>query len=376
MLITALAFGWQALTVRYNYNNNWTALFGAGALFAAPPDALASENIYRFPNSRGYDGQIFHIMAHDPFMLRGFWKTLDSPRYRYRRFLIPTLVWTLALGQDRFVDAAYISVIQIFLFLSAYWLAALAQLLGRSAAWAVGLFAVPAVTVSLDRMTVDGCLIALIAGLAYYLQKKNWMLVFLFCVLCGLTRETGLLVPLGVIAWLLFQRNFRRAIAMAFSLLPTLLWFLYVSSRVPGKVGNRLSMIPFAGIVRRLLSPYPYHFGAAVNLIATVFDYLALAGLLLGILYSLWNMRRLRSRADGWIALGFAVLVIMIASPDVWRDAFSFARVFSPLLFLTALDCLFAESLTGAVPLLLTAPRIWLQFGFQVLGIVRGVLES
>ncbi|HLK19684.1 MAG TPA: hypothetical protein VKT81_12040, partial [Bryobacteraceae bacterium] len=372
----ALAFAWQALTVRYNYNGNWTALFGAGALFTAPPEPLASEHIYQFPNSRGYDGQIFHIMAHDPFMLRGFWKTLDSPRYRYRRFLIPTLAWTLALGQDRFVDGAYISVILVFLFLGAYWLAALAQLRGRSALWALGLFAVPAVTVSLDRMTVDGCLIALIAGFVYYVQKQNWVLVFLMCALCGLTRETGLLIPLGVTAWLLFERNLRRAIVMALSVMPTLLWFLYVSSRAPGKVGNRVSLIPFKGVVMRMLSEHPYQFNAAINMAAMALDYLALAGIIVGVLYCQWSVRRLGSRADGWVALFFAALVMLIASPDVWRDAFSFARVFSPLLFLTALDGLFTESLPGAVPILLTAPRIWLQFGFQVLGILRGVFGS
>ena len=67
---------------------------------------------------------------------------------------------------------------------------------------------------------------------------------------------------------------------------------------------------------------------------------------MLSFLYCVWNARRLIKHPDGWIALGFAVLVIVISSQDVWRDAFSFARVFSPLLFLTALDCS-AHSLLG-----------------------------
>src|SRR5450631_297545 len=76
ILAATVAFAWQALTVHYNYSGNWTALFGGGTLFAAPPDALNSEHIYRFPNSRGYDGQIYHIMAHDPFMVRAFLRAI------------------------------------------------------------------------------------------------------------------------------------------------------------------------------------------------------------------------------------------------------------------------------------------------------------
>jgi hypothetical protein len=324
VLAATLAFAWQALTVHYNYSGNWTALFGSGTLFAAPPDALSSEHIYRFPNSRGYDGQIYHVMAHDPFMLHAFLPAIDSPRYRYRRILVPALAWAAALGQDRFVDPAYVAVILLCIFLGTLWVAALARLRGRSAAWALGLFAVPAVAVSLDRMTVDVALIALIVGVSYYARKKSWVVVFFLCMFAGLVRETGLLVPIGVVAWSLFQRSFQRASWMALSVSPTLLWYLYVNMRAPAGIENRWSLVPFGGLITRLASPYPYHFGLGINFIVASLDYLGLIGIMLSFLYCVWNARRLIQRPDGWIALGFAVLVIVVSSPDVWRDAFSF----------------------------------------------------
>ena len=188
----------------------------------------------------------------------------------------------------------------------------------------------------------------------------------------GLVRETGLLVPMGVVAWSLFQRSFRRASWMAFSVSPTLLWYRYVNLRAPADV-HHLSVVPFRGLITRLASPYPYQFGVGINFIATSLDYLALIGIMLSFLYCVWNARRLIKHPDGCIALGFAVLVILVSSQDVWRDAFSFARVFSPLLLLTALDCMRTRSLAGSVPVLITAPRIWLQFGFQVLGVLHGL---
>jgi len=136
---------------------------------------------------------------------------------------------------------------------------------------------------------------------------------------------------------------------------------------------HRLSLVPFRGLITRLASPHQYQFGGALNFIAISFDYLALTGILLSVLYCAWNARRLIKRPGGWIALGFAVLVMLISSQDVWSDAFSFARVFSPLLFLTALDSMRTHSLAGSAPVFITAPRIWLQFGFQVLGVLHGL---
>jgi hypothetical protein len=153
---------------------------------------------------------------------------------------------------------------------------------------------------------------------------------------------------------------------------PTLLWYIYVNVRAPADE-YRLSIVPFGGLITRLVSPYPYQFGVGINFIATSLDYLALTGIVLSLLYCVWNARRLIKHPDGWIALGFAALVILVTSQDVWTDAFSFARVFSPLLFLTALDCMRTRSLAGSVPVVITAPRIWLQFGFQVLGVLHGV---
>ena len=80
LVCTAGLWVWQALTVRFSYGGNWTALYCTGALFQHAPPALDSENIYLFPNSTGYDGQIYHYMAHDPFFRRGFSSSMNAPR--------------------------------------------------------------------------------------------------------------------------------------------------------------------------------------------------------------------------------------------------------------------------------------------------------
>ncbi len=152
--------GWQALTVHYNFGGNWTALFYTGAAFHPVPPGLAAEHIYVFPNSAGYDGQIYHYLAHDPLFRRNFAAYVDEPRYRGRRILVPGLAFLLALGHDGGIDRAYLAVIWMCTGWGVYWLGRLAQVRGYPEWLGLGFVLTPAVLVSIDRLTVDVALAA------------------------------------------------------------------------------------------------------------------------------------------------------------------------------------------------------------------------
>ena len=173
--------GWQALTVRFSYGGNWTALFCTGSRYRPPPAALAGEHIYIFRDAAGYDGQAYHYIAHDPWFRRGFAANIDAPRFRYRRILVPALAWLVAAGRDQAVDAAYIGVTIGFVLLGAWWMAQA----GRP--WMALTFAlVPAVLVSIDRLTVDVALAALCVGFVLYSRERRCIYP---CILCWLARR-------------------------------------------------------------------------------------------------------------------------------------------------------------------------------------------
>src|ERR1700678_4467831 len=65
----ALVLLWQFLTVRYNRAGNWTALFLIGQDYRMPPELAAGA--YRFPG-QGFDGEMYRVVAHDPFLERGY----------------------------------------------------------------------------------------------------------------------------------------------------------------------------------------------------------------------------------------------------------------------------------------------------------------
>ncbi len=145
---------WQFATVHYNYSGNSTALFCTGANPPIPA-SLESENIYRYPNPNGWDGQFYHYIAHDPLLQGEMWRYIDAPRLRYRRILVPILAYALAAGQSQYVDVAYRTVILLFFLLGAYSLSRLAVSEGRHAAWGMAFFFIPAAVISTDRMAVD-----------------------------------------------------------------------------------------------------------------------------------------------------------------------------------------------------------------------------
>ena len=250
---------WQFLTVHYNYGGNWTALFRIRPGMPVP-DFLKSERLYTFPGTEGYDGQVYHLIAHDPWMRRGSGDAITDAPFRYQRILVPALAWMLALGQDRSIDRAYVAVVLGFAFLGVYWLAFIATRVGRSPTWGLAFAVAPATIVSIDRMTVDIALAALTVGFAYYAGRTHFSWKILAILTCAvLTRETALPIVAGYSLYLLTRRRFLEALGAAATVLPAAAWFLYLSRHgTPSPALSYVDWIPLAGLAERWLHPVTY----------------------------------------------------------------------------------------------------------------------
>ena len=364
---------WQALTVHYNFAGNWSGLFCAGEKFLPPPAALEFEHTYRIPNSMGYDGQQYHIMAHDPFLTRGFQSSLDVARFRYRRIFVPLAAWTLALGQDRFIDFTYYALSWTAIFLGIWWTARMAVDQGMHAAWALLFLFTGGAVATIDRMLMDGVVLAEVAGVVYCASRKQWRATFVLAVVAALTREVGLVTVGGLVGWLAFERRFRLAAAMAAACVPAFAWYVYVFSRTTPMTDTFVAPAPFLALMRRIVTPFHYTDIPVVNVLSTVFDYCALAGLVWAIVYAAINFRPWLHSVQGWIGFAFVALIAVVSNATIYDDPYGYTRLFSPSIYITGIDGFRTRSWKALMPLALTAPRVGLLVTGQILRVVRGL---
>ena len=376
LVCAAILLAWQALTVRFSYAGNWTGLYCTGADFALPrPDGLASENIYLFRNSGGYDGQFYHYIAHDPFLRRGFHTSIDAPRFRYPRILVPGLAWLIALGRDGAIDGAYIGVVALFVALGAYWLSRLALLYGRHAAWGLLFGLVPATLVSVDRFTVDVALAACCAGFALYVKEgARWKLLGVLAA-AALVRETGILLIGACGLYALSQRQIKDAVWFAAAAVPAAGWWLFIQLSTAPAPLTLGSPIPLAGLMGRFFNPppYPASLPPLVAGVATGLDLIALSGIaaILG-----WAAFRASHRVWDPVAVAvyaFAVMAVFLYHREIWMDVYAFGRTLTPLLLLAAIDGLRTGTVIPLLAILAVDGRILLQFAPQALNVVRGL---
>ena len=368
-----LAFTWQFLTVRYNYHSDWSGLFCTGENAVLPP-VVAAERPYRFAGAPGWDGQLYHAIAHDPLQQHGTVSYFAGARLRYRRILIPALAYALSGGNDARVDVAYRSVVILFFALGGCWLSWLLQAAAKPPALGLLFLLLPASIASLDREAVDVGLLAFCCAFVVYTKHvRSPKILYAVLLLAGLVRETGLLLVAAYCGWLLLQRDFRKAALFATAAAPTFGWYLFVHTRTPPTSEYASIAIPFSGVLHRLTHSMEY-FGNPLKVrFIQGMDFLAAAGVLAALIWAFriaW-LRRLDPVRLAIIL--FALLGLLAWEPGNWLEALDYARILSPLLLFEALLCADGSGFVAVAPLCMVLPRFGIQMGWQVLGVLKGL---
>jgi hypothetical protein len=101
---------------------------------------------------------------------------------------------------------------------------------------------------------------------------------------------------------------------------------------------------------------------------------LALAGMLAAFAWAAALFRRDPRGALSIVALLFALVGVFVQRPDHWHAAHDYARVYSPLFAVLALDALTRGTAWPLLPVARGWPRLALEMRGEALGIVRGIL--
>jgi len=361
-LSVALVLLWQSAMVGYRYAGNWIGLFHTGSGAAIPPE-LEARKTHVVPDIRGFDGQFYRIIAHDPLLRHGFSRFVDNPALRWRRILIPGTAFLLALGQSRWIDPAFFVIILVLVFVGTYWCGRLCAFNHLHPAWGMLFLCVPAVAISIDRMTIDIALAALCAGFALYAgglyprRSADWRL-YLVLLFAPLARETGVGLIAAFCFWLAINQQWARTLWFSTAIIPFTLWALFAARRTGPDSTSWISAAPLRGILARTLHPVAYSITSRGETLAAALDDLALLGIWVALAFAVWNLvKRLAAPLDiaGYI---FAASILFLAEPDLWHTAYGFARTQSPLLMCIAFQGLRSHSWHTLLPMALAAPRI------------------
>ena len=360
-----------ALTVHYNYGGNWTALYLHPPGHARSPVSPIGAAV-PFPNQRRLRRAGLPPDRARPVDAQGSPRAIAGVPISYQRILVPALAWTLALGQDRWVHAAYFAVILGFVFLGVYWLAVpIADRPGAGLGAAIRPYA--------RRNHFGGPhdgghrAAALAAGFAFYADDSPGPAVFAVLAAAALARETGLLIIAGYVIYLFTRRNIRGALLAASAALPALAWSVVLLRFGPPEAQKWGSWIPFAGFVDRVIHPSVYHVSRVANAGAQVFDLMALAGVALALVQAARLLIRRRWNARTPAIYVLALAVVFIGSRPLWDDAYGFGRVLSPFLLLAALEYAAGGPVIAFLPIFLVDARIGLNFISQIAGVFRGI---
>ncbi len=116
---------------------------------------------------------------------------------------------------------------------------------------------------------------------------------------------------------------------------------------------------------------YPYLFSPALNGLAQVLDYTALAAVPVG-LWCLWRLRE--SALEHPELILCALPVVFVNNPDAWAEVYAFGRTMSPLWIFLAFRGAERRFWYAFLPIPLLDLRIGLQLGGQLVGVVKGLM--
>jgi hypothetical protein len=373
LLAVLLVFGWQFATVQANYQGNWTALFSIGGNFQRPPELAAGA--WTFPASNGYDGQWYRAIAHDPWLQKGYWHSLDNTG-RTHRILLPAIAWILALGQAPWIDGAYIAAVLGFAFLGVWITAKWSAEQGQSPWWGLAFAFLPGTLITVDRMTVDVTEYALLVCSLYFWKRRWWMACALAGAAAFLTRELGLLVILAMVFLSLVEHAWKRAVLMAAGALPGLLWNAYVQRMTavagsPGVIPQWVSPLHLMGSLQAILRPPDYALPRSLLQVTQWLDRLAIAGVVAAVLLAMIGLFPRPLRLESILSALYIPVFALVSERAFWMDPLSYSRAFTPLAGLVAWRAVTEAKWWCAAPLLCMLPRIVWQLGPQALGIAK-----
>ncbi|HEY0158884.1 MAG TPA: hypothetical protein VGF28_16490 [Thermoanaerobaculia bacterium] len=330
-LVALLAYGGVFASLMKTHGGDVSRMVVAGGGGVDP--AKVPPGLTVIPNIGGYDGMMFYRLALDPFTREqeAYGIKLDEPSYRQQRILYPLILWVLSLGNPERVPLLMPLVNLLGIAVMAAAAGALAMHYGLAPFWGLFFPLYPGFIVTFSRDTSEIAAWAFASCAMWTFAAQRWKLCTLLLCCAMLTRETTLLLAIGIgLVWL-----FRRNVPPATFVIPGALyaaWQAFLGwwwQQVPLLAGTPDRTIPFSGYVDTFI---------AASSRRTAMDRIQFMEcifwpLLVAIVIAVW--RRSRAHSEWRAAWGGAFLLAALLAHDVWGEHYAYMRALTELFALS-----------------------------------------
>jgi hypothetical protein len=336
--ILLVIVSWQVFYCAVATRFQITGLFYIGAQIHWPEP---HDGAFVYSGSTGYDGQIYRVIAHDPWWQRDNARSMQGARYWYRRILVPGSAAILGGRSGAAIDFWYVAITDILLALGGVSFVRLAAPVFSGAAAALLYCAIPAVVASTDRMVVDGPMLALTLMAWRFYREQRFGPLLAALVAAVLTRETAIAIPVGVALAFALKRDFRRAAWAALTPLPAIGWWAFLMSRMPRTEMDSLLSVPVLPQIARMFTRLDRLVHPTLNRAMQVLDFVACACLVFAFVYivatAIRESRRHNLSASTALVLPIAIFAMHFSSRTLLSEPYHFMRHAGVLLAWVAL---------------------------------------
>jgi len=184
-----------------------------------------------------YDGQYVYAMTYDPLLInRRFVPAIEFPKYRYQRMLYPLLAHALSFGRPRLYPLT-LFLINIFAYGAGCFIVwQMVKLNGWTPVLILGYLCNTGLLFSVFGTLTEPLALTFSLWGIYLWQKNEKTKASIVFAASILARETFLIIPVTVILWDFCdsQLDVKKMLSyISMALIPFLLWYVYVSFRLP-----------------------------------------------------------------------------------------------------------------------------------------------
>lgn len=223
--------------LHFNFGWNITGFYKIGDQLPLAP-RLVKEEVLINQDQIGYDGQFFLTIALDPLLSNPKTvESLDYPRYRMKRILLPIAAYLTGFGSEKIIPYSLVILNGLVICIAVFFLGKYRENSDRGRFFPFLFLCIPGVWITFGFSTTELLVAMLTIVSFYFFEKDEFIWVSAVIGLACLAKETAAIFWFAYVLTAVLERNAGFILSLFVSILPFACWQLYLTARFKGAGG-------------------------------------------------------------------------------------------------------------------------------------------